>query len=328
MDILSRIWSWIANLFFTKIPVPPPQPQGQLPPPVTRKVLLIVFDPIVPGLANQRLSQWLNWFDVNSLTAEYIQDLQTCSHGYLNYQIIENILVDAFPQKTDGFVYDVNEYLQAWQSQTGFHQPDLADYATILSDFNIVNKINTGMADEVWLFGMPYAGFYESVMAGAGAFFVNAPPLNIPGVQRSFIVMGFNYQRGVGEMLEAFGHRAEFILARAFRNTTGSANLWQRYTRYDQRYPGLAECGTVHFAPNSQSDYDWGNLTYVPSRSRNWNKFPDLSDPPVMLNSEEWGKGDIRLHHTWWLSLFPHWVGRTDGVAWNWWQYVVDPAQI
>lgn len=328
MDFIRQIIAWISRLFAPPAAPPAPQPQDVLPQPITRKVMMIVFDPFVPEGGTQRLSQYLNWSDADVLANHYIQDLHTCSHGYLTYQIVEKTSVDGFPLKKDGFVYSVSEYLQAWQNQTGFHQPDLADYARILSDFNIVQKINSGIIDEVWLFGMPYAGFYESVMVGAGAFFVNAPPLTAAGVQRSFIIMGFNYQRGVGEMLEAFGHRAEFVLGRVFRNLSGNANLWERFTRYDKLHPGQAECGTVHFAPNSQMDYDWGNTTFVPSRCRNWLKFPDLSDPPVMVNCAEWGNGEIRQHHIWWLSLFPHLTGQSNGISWNWWEYVADPGRV
>ena len=328
MDFIRQIISWISRLFAPPASPPAPQPQDVLPQPITRKVMMIVFDPFVPEGGTQRLSQYLNWSDADVLANQYIQDLQTCSHGYLTYQIVEKMSVDGFPLKKDGFVYSVSGYLQAWQNQTGFHQPDLADYARILSDFNIVQKINSGIVDEVWLFGMPYAGFYESVMVGTGAFFVNAPPLAAADVQRSFIIMGFNYQRGVGEMLEAFGHRAEFVLGRVFRNLSGNANLWERFTRYDKLHPGQAECGTVHFAPNSQMDYDWGNTTFVPSRCRNWLKFPDLSDPPVMVNCAEWGNGEIRQHHIWWLRLFPHLTGQSNGISWNWWEYLADPGRV
>lgn len=322
MDILQRILSWLSRLFSP----PPPEPGGQLPLPVTRKVMQIVFDPLVAHNANQRLSQHLGWNDVDALSSAYRSDLLTCSHGYLNYQIVQTILIDRFPLKKDGFTYTVADYLQAWQTGSGFHQPDLVDYARILHEFDLLNKVNAGTIDEVWLFGMPYAGFYESIMVGPGAFFVNAPPLNAAGAERAFIIMGFNYQRGVGEMLEAFGHRAEFVLGRVFQPTAGDANLWARFTRYDKLFPGQAECGTVHYAPNSQIDYDWGNPAFVPSRCRNWLNFPDLSGAPVLVNCAEWGDGDIRKHHTWWLSLFPHWTGKTNGISWNWWRYVVDPS--
>ena len=49
-------------------------------------------------------------------------------------------------------------------------------------------------------------------MAGRGAYECNSDP--VPGVDcpRIFVIMGFNYERGVGEMLEDFGHRTESIM--------------------------------------------------------------------------------------------------------------------
>ncbi len=323
MNILQQILIWLSRLFSP----PPPEPGGQQPPPVTRKVMRIIFDPILPDNANRRLSQHLGWNDVDTLTSDYVEDLLTCSHGYLNYEIVQTVRVDHFPVKKDGFVYTVADYLHAWQLGSGFHQPDLVDYARLLQDFDLLARVNSGAIDEVWLFAMPYAGFYESLMVGPGAFFVNAPPMSVASLERPFIIMGFNYQRGVGEMLEAFGHRAEFILGRVFQSTNGDANLWARFTRYDKQFPGLSECGSVHFAPNSRTDYDWGNPAFVASRCRNWSQFPDLSGAPAQVNCAEWGDGDIRKHHTWWLRLSPHWTGNTNGIAWNWWQYVVDPSQ-
>ena len=306
-------------------PVPFPQPAAGQPEQITRKVLQIVFDPLMPPQMGRRLSQVMGWQDVDRLTAGYIQDLLTASHGNLAYRVVEKILADEFPLKADGFAYTGEAYTRAMRAHSGFHQPDGVDYDKILEDYHLVERINSGSIDEVWLFGMPYAGFYESRMAGPGAFFCNAPPLEAPGANRRFILMGFSYERGVGEMLEDFGHRAEFTLARAYQNVPAQSNLWARFTRYDKTSHGRAECGTVHYAPNSRIDYDWGNPKAVTCACRNWASFPDLSAPPLKLNCAEWGNGDIRRHHVWWLSLFPHVNGQSDGVAWNWWAYLADP---
>lgn len=323
MHFLEALLNWLRSLVSSQ-PLPP-EPVGLTPEPLTRKVALIVFDPPVPTQGNQALSKVLGWNHTASLVNGCIADLQASSHGYLNYQIAETILSPTFPVKADGFVYDVDDYLRFWQTGSGFHQPDLVDYQQILTDFNLVEKVNNGLIDEVWLMAMPYAGFYESVMAGPGAFFCNAPPLNGLSANRRFVIMGFNYQRGVGEMLESFGHRAESIMRHTFRNLRGEANLWARFTRYDQTSPGLAECGTVHFAPNSTRDYEWGNPAPVLCRSRNWDQFPDLAGAPVMVDSTEWGGGDIRAHHNWWLSRFPHITGQAEGIRYNWWSYIADP---
>ena len=140
--------------------------------------------------------------------------------------------------------------------------------------------------------------------------------------------MGFNYERGVGEMLEDMGHRAESILTKVFAHTRGEANLWERFCRYDKQSHGRAECGNVHFAPNSIKDYDWGNRTPVPSRADTWYHFPDLSGEPRLMNCSEWGDGDIRQHHVWWMRHSPHFTGESNGISWNWWEYITDPNRI
>jgi hypothetical protein len=161
------------------------------------------------------------------------------------------------------------------------------------------------------------------------AFWCNAPPL--PGFEaagRRFVVMGFNYERGVGEMLESFGHRAESILREVFAGARDEADLWERFTRHEKTHPGRAEVGTVHFAPNSRRDYDWGNRRQVLSRCDTWYRFPDLTAPPRWVNCDEWGGGDIRRHHRWWFRHLPHVAGESDGRLHNWWTYVLDPNRV
>jgi hypothetical protein len=103
------------------------------------------------------------------------------------------------------------------------------------------------------------------------------------------------------------------------------------FTRYDQVAPGQSHCGNVHFAPSSQRDYDWGNRRRVHSYCDNWHTFPDLSGPGRVVDCAEWGNGDMRLHHLWWLKHLPHVPGTTFGVGNNWWEYVLlarDPDNV
>ncbi len=177
--------------------------------------------------------------------------------------------------------------------------------------------------------GFPYAGYYESIMAGPGAFWCNAPPLTGKGLgSRRYVIMGFNYERGIGEMLESFGHRAESILARVFEGVTGEANLWERFTRHEKTHPGRAEVGNIHFAPNSRRDYDWGRREPVLSRCDAWLDFPNLETEPRWVDCEDWGGGDIRLHHLWWFRRLPHVGGATGGISNNWWEFILDPGRV
>jgi hypothetical protein len=131
-------------------------------------------------------------------------------------------------------------------------------------------------------------------------------------------------------MLESYAHRVESIMEQVYKRIPQNDpnNLYRRYIRYDKSHPGQAEVGTVHFAPNSMRDYDWGNPSPVLTRCRNWANFPDLSGPAQMLNCAEWGNGDIRAHHRWWLSNLPHTAGSTAGVLHNWWVYITDPNRV
>jgi len=299
---------------------------GSLPDPVRPRVLLIIHNPLVATANGRSLSQVLHWNDPDALVKQYISDVEAASFGCVNYQIAQRIAVNAFPIKQDGFVYDAERYLFRWRTRTGFHQPDGVDYGRLLSQFAVFAKINANQIDEVWLMGFPYAGYYESIMAGPGAFWCNAPPLTSgERCNRRFVIMGFNYERGPGEMLESLGHRAESIMAHVYRHKRGEANLWQRLSRYDLTHPGQAECGNVHFAPNSERDYDWGNGRSVLSRCDNWLNFPQLDGQPRHVACQEWGAGDIRQHHLWWLGHLPHVAGKCGGIANNWWQYIINP---
>ena len=297
--------------------------------PVHKRVSLIIHNPRIPSLGNRKLNEAMNWNDPDELTRDYIADLQACSYGYANYQVVERVEVDSFPVKEDGFVYRPDDFAAALQGRRGFHQPDLVDYGRLLAEFDMIAKVNSGEIDEFWLFAFPYAGYYESTMGGPDAFWCNSPPLpHTAGARRRFIIMGFNYERGVGEMLEAFGHRAESIMRHVFHNAQAEANLWERFARYDQTHPGQAEVGIMHFAPNSVRDYNWGNTTKVLSRCDDWYNFPNLTGQTRLVDCREWGDGDIRAHHKWWFRHLPHVAGSANSISHNWWQYIIDPNRV
>ncbi|MBL8155751.1 MAG: hypothetical protein JNM70_16325 [Anaerolineae bacterium] len=306
-------------------PTPMAQPGAAT---VSPRVLMITHDPVLRSQGGKTVKQHFGWNDSEGLAREYIQDVREVSYGYADYRIVEHVVVDGFPVKRDGFRYTEQSYLEAWR-QRRFHEPDGVDYLKLVEEFDLIGRINRDEIDEVWLFGHPYGGYYESIMGGPGAFWCNAPPLvGTEGAARRFVIMGFNFERGVGEMLEDLGHRAESMLYKVFERTRGEANLFERFTRYDLKHPGRAEVGNVHFAPNSVRDYDWGNPRMVMSRCDTWLNFPDLSGAARPVNCREWGDGDIRAHHRWWFKRFPHIAGESDGISWNWWEYVIDPNRV
>jgi len=151
----------------------------EVPTSVQPGVMLIIFNPIIESEQNKTLVDLFNWHNPDSLAQVYAADLKEVSRGYLNYRIVERIEVDEFPIKLDGFRYSDESFLTAWRARAGFHQPDNVDYNAIFNQFDILNKIERREIDEVWCFTFPYSGFWESTMAGAGAFYCNSDP--VPG---------------------------------------------------------------------------------------------------------------------------------------------------
>ncbi len=307
-------------------PTPPVVPPGDVPQSLQPRVLLITFNPIIQSEAGRKLTEVLGWANVDELCREYIADLRECSNGFVDFQIVERIEVDAWPVKVDGFRYDERTFLQCWRDKTGFHDPDAVDYKAILTEFDLLARVESKRIDEVWLFAFPFAGFYESIMVGPGAFWCNSPPIpRTEGISRRFVVMGFNYEREVGPMLESFGHRVESILKHTWRRQHGEDNLWERFILYDKKAPGKANVGWMHYAPNSLTDYDWGNRTKVLSNCDDWLNFPNLQGIVRQVDCSDWGNGDMRAHHKWWFKRLPNAPGHTRGIANNWWWYAIDP---
>jgi hypothetical protein len=315
----SRIGQFLERILFAIQGSPEPEPF------VSPRVLVLNFDPIFRSQGGRRLHEVCGWNDPRVLTDGYIKDLEECSDGYVRYQIVEWQDLDAHPAKKDGFRYTNESYLSCKQGKEKWHQPDDFDYHALLRDFPIASRVEAGEVDEVWLWGYPYAGFWESTMAGKGAYFCNSKPVEGVQVGRIFVIMGFNYEREVGQMLECFGHRVESIMRHVYGSwEPRETHAWNRFTLYDQVAPGRAACGKMHFAPSSERDYDWGNPRTVWSTCDDWLHYPNLTGRRRQVDREEWGGGEIRAHHRWWFQHLPRAQGRTKGKLNNWWSYVTD----
>jgi hypothetical protein len=312
---------------------------------VTSRVMLVIYDPVMDPVSGVKLSQFMKWQRPDDLANAYIHDILEASGGLARYQVVQRVELNEFPPKTDGYRYDPQTYLDVLKRNQPPHRPEGADYQAILTGLKILPGIAMREIDEVWLFAFPQAGFFESCMGGASAFWCNSQPLTwTSGISRRFIVMGFSYERGVGEMLESFGHRSESLVSKAFdcqdfvawayrpgrvpAIVGSNLNPFQQFISFDQIAPGSAGIGTIHFAPNSDHDYDWNNPRMVPSNCYDWYNFPKLINDIRQVNADEWGGSDIRAHHMWWLKHLPKAAGRTSGVANNWWQYILDPNLI
>jgi hypothetical protein len=287
---------------------------------ITSRVILMIVNPINPT-TGQNLVTARSWNDPIKLSEEFCRNLKDASHGLVNVEIAGKFDVHDWLPLPDGFRYDWESYQNIFTGKTPPHIPPEIDYQMILKTYDVPRLISEDQIDEIWIFACPYAGIFESTMGGKGAFWCNAPPLKI-NTRKRFVIMGFSYERGVGEMLEAYGHRAESILEETFRSKSEKNNLWRQFIQYDKIFPGNANVGTIHFAPNSDRDYDWGSPRKVPSNCYDWLNFPDFKGEIREVNASEWGDGETKKHHMWWFEHLPHVGGDTDGISNNWWEYI------
>jgi hypothetical protein len=347
MDFLKSFLEWIAQFLgqTPKTTVRTDEPLQVISP----KVFVINFDPFVDEQGT-RLTTKMGWQSADALIAAFVAEMEEVSYGLVKYQVepANRVDVDAIPHKTDGFRYTPAAYLAMLQDEKTHHEPDGVDYWKIVKEYGLIQKVMSGQIDEVWLFGGPYFGFWESHMVGKGAIWCNSAPLaNSEHCTRRFVIMGFNYQRGVGEMLHDIGHRMEAIMAhvygsvrtldnayRAIRSPVdpqqfaAPKNDFERFLLYDKIAPGRAEVGLVHMPPNAEKDYDWRNPRQVSSSCDDWLTFPDLPGTRRMVSCQDWESRDASHGHIqWWLKHIPHAPGGKNGIANNWWKYTIQVDQ-
>jgi hypothetical protein len=334
---------------------PAPEPAPQIEPQVSaqagatdvlnKNVYLLVYDPILSD--EKDLITRMGWYSPATLAQELSDTFKSISHGQLQYTIPDPpTVLNEWPVKVDGFRYDETSYLYAYDHPAEAHNPDLVDYDAIIGDpaLDICGKVNRGEIDELWIYGAPFDGFYESRLVGPDAYWFNSPPMEeTHGCNKLLPVMGLSYERGIAEALEAFGHRSESIMDKVYGGweTNSIDHNWERYTLNKTQSPNYSYsgCGSIHYPPNGVKDYDWNNHTSVLSNCEDFNNYPnmDLSNPPSALKEvdcQAWGCDDINEYAgnlgymLYWFSHLPANNGfGPDSVSNNWWQYLSDPSR-
>ena len=328
---------------------PPTLPDSPNEPPqiCNPKVLVLIYNPTMDTATGKKVVEYMGWSRPDDLIAAFIGDVLQASGGLVRYQVAQRIELDEFPAFTDGFAYTPATFLDVLRNGAQPHNPSGIDYSILLGRFNILQCIADRTYDEVWVMGFPFAGLFESCMGGSGAFWCNGPVLaNTTTTSRRFVVMGFSYERSVGEMLHSYNHRCESILGKVFNcqdfvawayrpgrspatiSPDQTLNLFQRFVLFDSIAPGQAGVGLVHFPPNAAQDYDLGNPNMVKSSCYDWLKYPNFQGDVRMISFTEWGAGDERSYQLWWLKHLPKVAGRQNGIHNNWWQYIANPNNV
>lgn len=296
---------------------------------VAPRVLVIDWDPRLASQGGSRASTLPNYTDPRELAEGFAADMQAATGDAIRYRITEWVDVDGYPMKEDGTRPTEEQWLECLADPDGCPLGTTADYAAIVADYDICGRVERGEIDEVWLFGGPWFGFYESRMAGNGAFFVNSPPLRDVRCSRRFVLMGFNYERGVAEMMHDVGHRLESTMDHAFRYWRAhhpfTRDPFSRFRAYDGIDPGAAACGDTHHPPNSAAgeEYVYDSTREVSSSCAAFTGWPSLDAPPEVVSCADWGCNQ-EGYMGWLFERVPRQPG-TDvegGYQRNWWKYV------
>lgn len=302
----------------------------------TVKVIVINFDPVLKTRNHLKLHEYLKWSDPWKLTEQMVQDAKRASHGFVNYVVAEKIEYDGFPTFRNGFTYTEEKFLNMWEKDRDQADKGMTSFKWLFDKFNLPAKIKAHDAAEIWLWGAPYFAWDElhwKIPGDRIPYPTENPwfyrPYDIPDIGRTVWIMGWNYERAEGEMLESYCHRIESVLSLTvgrgvWDQKRNPENVWTRFTRVEKDFPGEAEVGTVHCAPNSTSDYDWSNTNQVWTFADNWLTYPNLPRQKKLLNAASGGWDGIVGHHLWWMTHLPHAPGLTDGFYNNWWEYIVN----
>ena len=300
---------------------------------VFKKVYVIVYDPILSN--GQKLSEYKEWSDYASLTQQTIDFFKDASGNRLNYSVVDTTVVtNEWPQKKDGFTYSETEYLAVIAGQKEAHTPDEVNYQKILASeaFDICGKANRGEIDEVWIYNAPYFGFYESTLAGVGAYEFNSLPIDgSQKCKKPVPIMGPSVEREIGEAIHNFGHRTEATMIKIYgewwRARTNTS--WEKFA-LNQVKTGLpyGGCGYIHYPTNTGESYDYTNPEPVPSNCADFANYPNLSDPLTVaqpVSCLDWNCTAFEYYRYWFNHLPSNTGCGPDHVANDWWDYIATP---
>lgn len=299
------------------------------------KVLLIIYDPILENYEGVKLHEYFTpanygfyWQDPYELANQLVNDFAIISHENVKYEIVEIIERDEWPLHLNGQRYTDDLYIQEALARNWTLGP--GNYNAIINDNNIEQSVNDGKVDEVWLAGAPGFGWWETAMAGNGAYYINGDP--IYGVNsKAFVFGGFNYERTADLAIHAQGHKTEDIIKKVYGSwEQEDTHDWNKYTQQDFYLPGKGGIGSVHYAFNAVQpnidDYDYYSNIYKPTSVKDWQNFPDMTGDTTQENCTLWGcnhDGYIKF----WFDHMPQMAGVKEGILNNWWRYIADVDQ-
>lgn len=325
-----------------------------------RKVHLIVFDPRVSDDPSDQsktipLSQWLTdnkraFNDPDVLTPQIINSFKRSTGDRLTYSVVKTTNISEFPVKTNGYklnLTDLKYCISHWQDKPKTDEfkrkcETGVDYKKIINTLKICDQVNKGQVDEVWMWGYAWFGFSESALVGPDGFAFNGVVIGDSACSKLVPIMGFNYERGLGEALHDFIHRMEATMTTVYKNWSENRTVtkWDLFglVKAQSKNYDYSGCGSAHYTPTSENEYEYDTGTReISTACDNFSDFHTFNSKELFSKSKT-KKIDCKSnpwlctqegYSEWWFSRLPKFVGvGSDGVLNDWLAYFVDPSRV
>lgn len=312
--------------------------------PITDNVIVIIFNPTMPN--GQSTVNYFGWNDPNGLRDDYKSWLYTTTHGNYQYNIVNTIVLNDFPTYLNGQKYTPQGYINCIRDQSKCFPASVVntDYNKVLNNQNICQMVNKSQVNEVWLYGGPYMGLFESTLVGPAAklFLYNDNGGTVSTICNKLVpIMGFSYERTLSEEIHDFGHRTEATMIKVYGGFNDNpVTNWDYFASSKASYSHVTNgtrtvfgCGTIHYPPNvsdPNDPYDYSNQQFVGSYCDAFYNYPNMNNflNYSYVNSLTWSSTDVGFYQ-WWFSHIPNKPGcATDKKLNNWWTYMMDPNTV
>ena len=342
---------------------------------MVKKVQLVIFNPKIDG---KSLIDYFGYNNPTEISKQVFNFFKEASGNTMNYTLVKTTVITDFPEMISptqypkgvdpkvspdkinysltGFKYTPQSYKDCISNNANCHSPDLVNYPKALDLVKACEARNTGQVDEIWLWGGPNFGFYESHMVGSesAVYFLNSKPTVYNKCNKPLVVMGYNYQRSVNQAVHNFGHRAESVIANVFISSlseddqslffanifTGNALPYPPVTNNagflflsNNKLPttSIRGCGNTHFTPTSKwnDPYRYNEAGEVMSYCEEFQNYPIIKGEAKNLTCEKWGCDEMGFYKYWWKNIprnkgtnFDKYSNKS--IYNNWWLYIFD----
>ena len=320
----------------TSTPLPPPPPTMPIPPLHVRQA----FDRVTPGRPSPL--EWHTAFVISLPTGD-----SDGAQVYARSQAFAALLSEASsphgysdPNAGPALGFRIFGDRAFVETEMPVRCGDLYDLVSLYDKYGLVDKIETGVVDEVWFWEGGKGGFPE--WAANGPEWSEAPATGIPMMSRQHALLVLHNELDLGYALHSFGHRFEGTIRQYFacdfttrtepwRDIFGCGALASDINGFVAR-PGpkndnIGACGDVHFPPNIGVE-DRGGYQYSSGASRrsicaDWTR--DGTANALDVSCADWGCDQLGFM-LWWMQNLPgpeSSARRPDGtIIPNWWPYL------